>query len=160
LLVVTELFVLAVVAILVVAELLLFEALREATMNIIALAIIKATMPLMMINTLFDFRPGGVSGVDKGAGVSGDALGVAIVDWMMSFDSDASDLDASAVGSKEILSGRTSVGGGSVVGTSGIRCVAWGSNGADKTAPSIRQKVNESSNVRLHVGQLFILHLR
>ena len=39
---------------------------------------------------------------------------------------------------------------------SGRSWVASGSNGADKIAPSMRQKVNVSSNVRLQVGQRFI----
>jgi hypothetical protein len=35
--------------------------------------------------------------------------------------------------------------------------MAWGSYGAESTAPSIRQKANVSSGyVRLQVGQLFI----
>ncbi len=38
-------------------------------------------------------------------------------------------------------------GGGSV----------WVSNGADRIAPSTRQKLSVSGNVRLQVGQLFIL---
>jgi hypothetical protein len=48
------------------------------------------------------------------------------------------------------------VGDGSVCLGSGIASVACGSIGAERTDPSIKQKVNESSKVRLQVGQLFI----
>ena len=54
----------------------------------------------------------------------------------------------------------TSSGCGSVCLGSGIASVAFGSNGAERTDPSIKQKVSESSKVRLHSGQLFIRLLR
>lgn len=70
----------------------------------------------------------------------------------------ASGDDASFVSGKGLDSPgalNTSVRGGAV---SPVDCSAGfvGSNGADKIDPSIRQKVNVSSNVRLQVGQLFI----
>jgi hypothetical protein len=52
--------------------------------------------------------------------------------------------------------GKTSVGGGSGLTVSGSDVAACESKGAESTAPSIKQKVNVSSKVRLHVGHLFI----
>ena len=65
---------------------------------------------------------------------------------------------AARVGGK--LSGAliTSVGGGAESRCADEDFAAAGSDGADKTDPSIRQKVNMSSKVRLHAGQLFIAY--
>lgn len=51
----------------------------------------------------------------------------------------------------------TSVAGAAESRDGGRSFGATGSNGADRTDPSIRQKVNVSSKVRLQVGQLFIV---
>jgi hypothetical protein len=48
------------------------------------------------------------------------------------------------------------VGGGAGSRTASDDLPTRGSKGAERTEPSIRQKVIVSSKVRLHVGQLFI----
>jgi hypothetical protein len=67
-----------------------------------------------------------------------------------------------AIGEGTVLSiaggalGITSVGGGSLLALAKSDRPASGWNGAERIAPSTKQKLNESSNVRLHSGQLFI----
>src|SRR5215471_6012266 len=72
---------------------------------------------------------------------------------------DCTSRDAGCVAGSESADapGITAVGGGLVSRAAGEGCVAAGLKGADKIAPSTKQKTVSSEKVRLQVGQLFIL---
>jgi hypothetical protein len=100
-------------------------------------------------NTRSSLLPGRADGCAGGC-IGCCKKGTAIVGWK------SPDVAARVGGKGSGVALITSVGGATESRDGGRSFAAAGSNGADRTDPSIKQNVNVSSNVRLQVGQLFI----